>query len=155
MTNTFRTAVTATAILSLLALGACGTIQRLSGKSKDPADEFAVVKRQPLTIPPEFDLAPPEPGNPSPSDLASAPDTLRALFPGREGVVPQASLGEQALLRNIEAAPLSDVREEVDDSKTEVVQKGTLLDEIVELDEREGVDGSTVERVSSEDDGGN
>ena len=154
MTNKFKMAITATAILSLLALDACGTIQRLSGKSKDPADEFAVVNRPPLTVPPDFDLKPPTPGEPSPSDLASAPDTLRALFPDREGVVPEPSKGEQALIKNIEAKPLSDVREDLDDSKNEVVQKGTLLDEIVDLDERSGIDGSNVEHVSSQDTGG-
>ncbi len=64
-------------------------------------------------------------------------------------------MGEAALLRNIEAGSLPAVRSEVGSLGTEVVEKGTLLDEIVEMEEREGeLDSSTIERVGSEEEGG-
>jgi len=138
----------------LLASG-CSQLRNITGKGKNPPDEFAVVERPDLIVPPEFELAPPNPGEPSPQDLASAAETLRALFPNREGVVPQPSRGEDALLRNIEAGSLTSVRSEVGAKDTEVVEKGTLLDEIVEGEERDGsMDGSSIRRTGSEDENG-
>jgi len=139
----------------MLALGGCGTLKKISGKGKYAPDEFAVVTRPPLTLPPEYSLEPPAPGEPSPQDLASSVETLRALFPGREDVKPQVSLGEAALLRSIEARPLADVRPSVG-SETKTTEKGTLMEDIVTIDERENSpDGSSIEHVSSEPDGNN
>ncbi len=47
-----------------LALSACagGSVQQALGMGKRSPDEFAVVSRAPLIMPPEFDLRPPEPG---------------------------------------------------------------------------------------------
>lgn len=151
----FKTGFAISTLLLILLVSGCSQIQNITGKGKNPPDEFAVVERPSLVIPPDFALAPPAPGEPSPQDLASAPDTLRALFPGRENVVPQISSGEGALLRNIEAGPLAEVRSEVGDMGTEVVEKGTLLDEILDPEEREGeLDNSDVEHISSEDEDG-
>jgi len=151
----FKFGITISALLVVLFVSGCGTIKNITGKGKNPPDEFAVVQRPSLVVPPEFALTPPSPGEPSPQDLASAPDTLRALFPDRENVVPQISDGEAVLLRNIEAAPLAEVRSEVGDLDTEVVEKGTLLDEIMDPEERDGVlDNSDVKHISSEDEDG-
>lgn len=151
----FKLGLTLSALLAILLVSGCGTIKNITGKGKNPPDEFAVVQRPSLVVPPDFALAPPTPGEPSPQDLASAPDTLRALFPDRENVVPQISAGEASLLRNIEAGPLAQVRSEVGDSNTEVVEKGTLLDEIMDPEERDGtLDNSDVEHISSEDEDG-
>lgn len=152
-----KTVVIGAVIVSLLALGACGGLKRVSGKGKYPPDEFAVVTQPELVMPPEYSLRPPRPGEPSPQTLAPAAETLRALFPQNEDVIPQVSSGEAALLRNIEAQPLANVRPRVGDRDTEVVEKGTLLEDIVGIDERDGaVDGSSIEHVGSEpEDGGN
>jgi len=142
-------------LVALLIVSGCSQLRNITGKGKHPPDEFAVVKRPPLIVPPEFELAPPDPGEPSPQDLASAAETLRALFPDREGVVPQPSKGEESLLRNIEAGSLPKIRSELGNTNTLVVEKGTLLDEIIETENRDGsLDGSDIERVGSEDEGG-
>jgi len=155
MIKSKKFSITISALLAVTIVSGCSQIQSITGKGKNPPDEFAVVERPSLVIPPNYNLAPPIPGEPSPQDLASAPDTLRALFPDRENVVPQISDGEAVLLRNIEAAPLSEVRSEVGDLGTEVVEKGTLLDEIMDPEEREGeLDNSDVKHISSEDEDG-
>lgn len=47
----------------VLALAACsGSLADQLGMGKRAPDEFAVVARQPLIIPPDFDLRPPQPG---------------------------------------------------------------------------------------------
>lgn len=155
MTGKFRTVLILTVIVPLLALGGCGTLKKIAGKDKNAPDEFAVVTRPLLIMPPEYNLAPPEAGEVTPQDLASSAETLRALFPDGENIKPQVSLGEEALLRSIEARPLSDIRPSVG-SDTEVTEKGTLVEDIFTIDEREGSpDGSSIDHVSSEPDGNN
>jgi hypothetical protein len=49
--------------LLVLPLGACsGSLAEKLGMDKRAPDEFAVVARQPLIVPPNFDLRPPQPG---------------------------------------------------------------------------------------------
>jgi len=47
--------------LGLMLVG-CQSIREAAGITKEPPDEFAVVTKAPLVIPPEFNLRPPKPG---------------------------------------------------------------------------------------------
>jgi hypothetical protein len=49
-------------VLAGLALSGCDSFNRLIGKEKVIPDEFAVVSRAPLAIPPDYALRPPRPG---------------------------------------------------------------------------------------------
>src|SRR5438093_9913559 len=49
--------------VSFILLG-CTDIRRVVGMDRVGPDEFAVEARAPLTIPPEFNLRPPQPGAP-------------------------------------------------------------------------------------------
>lgn len=81
-------------LLSVTCLGAgillsgCASFKRDLGISPTAPDEFAVESRAPLTIPPEFDLRPPQPGAPRPQE-ASAEDKARKAIenagPGEPG----------------------------------------------------------------------
>ncbi|MFO1058947.1 MAG: DUF3035 domain-containing protein [Dongiaceae bacterium] len=118
----------------LLALGAglggCSEAQKAFGLSKDPPDEFQVVSRAPLSLPPNYNLVPPAPGAPRPQEgttrdqarnavfgsqdgqVASVPPELAAGDPG--GISPDASPGEQALLQTAGAGGVSPaIRQEV------------------------------------------
>lgn len=44
------------------ALGGCSQLQEAVGQTKKAPDEFQVVSRAPLSLPPNFDLKPPQPG---------------------------------------------------------------------------------------------
>ena len=43
-------------------LAGCDTIRSATGNDKQPPDEFAVLTKAPLIIPPDFNLHPPKPG---------------------------------------------------------------------------------------------
>ncbi len=65
-----------------LPTGACSSFQEVIGSSKKTApDEFLVTtRRQPLAIPPDFDLRPPQPGAPALHERQSAQEARRAVF---------------------------------------------------------------------------
>lgn len=87
-----------------LALSACGGFRESLGLTKQSPDEFRVVSRAPLTLPPDYTLRPPEPGAPRPQVGTAAQQAERAVFANSQNAaVQQASsgastAGEQALL---------------------------------------------------------
>ncbi len=70
-------------MVAILALGGCarGSVQQALGLGKRAPDEFAVVKRAPLIVPPEFDLRPPDPGAPRPN-IGRTSDQARVAMTG-------------------------------------------------------------------------
>lgn len=67
--------------LAGLMLASCGSIGTLTNERTVP-DEFRVVTLAPLTVPPEYSLRPPAPGEPRPQELQ--PDSsARAALLGR------------------------------------------------------------------------
>jgi hypothetical protein len=64
----------------ILALGACEGVRDQLGLNKQSPDEFKVVSRAPLTLPPEFTLRPPEPGIPRPQEGTPAQQARQAIF---------------------------------------------------------------------------
>ena len=93
VTRTIGAARSALLGLAVLALAGCarGTIQDALGMGKRAPDEFAVVQRAPLVIPPDFELRPPNPGEPRPqtgttSDQARAALVGQAPTPGTPAV---------------------------------------------------------------------
>lgn len=67
---------------SALALIACGSL--LSGcgifSDRNAPDEFQVVARAPLEMPPDFNLRPPQPGSPRPQELERDTRSHSTLF---------------------------------------------------------------------------
>jgi hypothetical protein len=58
-------------------------------------DEFAIESRAPLTIPPEFDLRPPQPGAPRPQEVTAADKARKVIDtagPGEPGKQATAGL---------------------------------------------------------------
>lgn len=66
-----------------LALSACEDTKRALGIEKSIPDEFAVVSRAPLVMPPDFNLRPPAPGAERPQEGTSEERAQVAVF-GRE-----------------------------------------------------------------------
>lgn len=111
-------------------LAACG------GGSKNSPDEFAVVDRPPLTIPPEAGLVPPRPGEPKAQPIDPGRRAFEALFPGKEyKPSPQKSAGELVLLSQMTRSD-PDVRSHVENRDFEVVKKTLLLADLLEIGER-------------------
>jgi hypothetical protein len=83
-----RLPLLAVASLSLILLSGCGDFRRAIGMDRVGPDEFAVESRAPLTIPPEFDLRPPQPGAPRPQDVTAAERARKVIDtagPGEPG----------------------------------------------------------------------
>ena len=78
-----------------LAVSGCGMVGRSIGVSKVTPDEFRVVTKAPLVVPPEFALRPPAPGEPRPQELAPESAARNALL-GRAQAVSRTQ-GEQLL----------------------------------------------------------
>jgi hypothetical protein len=84
----------AVAVAGIL-LSACSDFKRVVGIEKTPPDEFAVEQRAPLTIPPDFNLRPPQPGAGRPQEMTSADRARRAIDsagPGEPGKQASGSL---------------------------------------------------------------
>lgn len=123
-------------IKKLLVLTAASGMLAACGGGKNSPDEFAVVDRPPLTIPPEADLVPPRPGEPRAQSIDPGRRAFEALFPGKDyKPSPPKSSGELALLRQMGRSD-PDVRSNVASRDFEVVKKTLLLADLLEIGER-------------------
>ncbi len=68
------------AISLILALSACEGFRDQLGLNKQSPDEFRVVARAPLSLPPDFTLRPPEPGIARPQEGTAAQQARKAIF---------------------------------------------------------------------------
>lgn len=146
--------MSAVRIIILLAFGAsvtaCGGTRSALGLDKNSPDEFAVVRTQPLVVPPDFSLRPPRPGEKRPEDLSTQAQAIAALFPGRTSL-PPLSAGERALLEQAGASRIGpEIRSDISSRTNIVADKGVFLREI--LATPDGVmdpEGTAVERIES------
>jgi hypothetical protein len=115
--------------LAALALAGCrsSASSGVFAARKGVPNEFAVGRAAPLTVPPDFALAPPKPGQPRPQDADSSQQALDALYGGPR----PASAGEQALLSASGPAPAPGVRSEAGSTTTSVVNKGAATRDIL------------------------
>lgn len=81
-TLTIAAAVTGLTIASA-ALGGCASASRALGMAKVTPDEFRVVSKAPLVVPPDFALRPPQPGEPRPQELQPESQARLALLGAR------------------------------------------------------------------------
>ena len=86
-----------------LALCGCDTIRDAAGMGKQPPDEFAVLTKAPLVVPPDYNLKPPRPGA-APTNQSDPTDSAQAQLYGSDAATVAASLpasfslGERMLL---------------------------------------------------------
>ena len=89
-----------------LVLSACDSAKRALGYEKMPPDEFMVVQRAPLAMPPDFGLRPPQPGSSRPQE-GTTREQARKIITGQRGATPIAtegrSQGDVALLKRVGA----------------------------------------------------
>jgi hypothetical protein len=76
-------------------LAGCTDFKQIIGLDQPMPDEFAVESRAPLTIPPDFNLRPPEPGAPRPQEESTekqAEQIMEQAGPGGPGSKEAADL---------------------------------------------------------------
>lgn len=67
-------------VLALVALSGCDDTRRALGIDKSIPDEFAVIRRAPLVMPPDYNLRPPAPGSERPQEGTTAEQARNALI---------------------------------------------------------------------------
>jgi hypothetical protein len=114
------------AVLAVLAAATaatgCSSLNRAVGASRTAPDEFRVVTQAPLTLPPDYSLRPPRPGETRPEELQPSQDARAALF-GQE-IAPGASQGERSLVANAGAEAVDpNIRNTIDYESQGVVRR--------------------------------
>ena len=112
------------------ALSACGGGGIFN---RDRPDEMAVQRQAPLFVPPDFEMAPPQPGAPRPAEGNASQKALETLF---GGPAPRSDLETSALDRAGGATP--GIRSTVGDENTNSVAKGTVTRDILAAPQGDG-----------------
>jgi hypothetical protein len=109
-------------LLAGVGLSGCGTVSGALGSNKLAPDEFRVVTKAPLVVPPEYALRPPTPGEPRPQELQPESQARQVLLGQRENV--QRSEAE-VLLADKAGAEKADplIRYVVDDQYGDIAHK--------------------------------
>lgn len=139
-------------ILTSAALAALGGCSSLAGSGTP--DEFRVVRKAPLTIPPNYNLRPPKPGESRPQELEPDAQARVALFGKDFGR--NASEGEKLLVKQAGGDTVDrSVRSEVDYDSAQLLRKSnSFADEILNFGRKPSaavVDASTeAERLKTQ-----
>jgi hypothetical protein len=118
----FNRVIVAAALVAATGLAGCMSTRNALGMNKVTPDEFRVVTKAPLVVPPDFSLRPPAPGMPRPQELQPESAARTALLGAREGEA--RSDGEKLLVAKAgadKADPL--IRYVVDDEFGGVAHK--------------------------------
>jgi hypothetical protein len=92
----------ATALIASVGLAGCQSTAKALGMNKVTPDEFRVVTKAPLVVPPDYSLRPPAPGEPRPQELQPESAARVALLGAREAEA--RSDGEKLLVAKAGAA---------------------------------------------------
>jgi hypothetical protein len=117
-----RVIVASALIVAGAGLAGCQSTARALGMTKVTPDEFRVVTKAPLVVPPDYALRPPAPGEPRPQELQPESAARNALLGTRESE--QRSEGEKLLVAQAgadKADPL--IRYVVDDEFGDIAHK--------------------------------
>jgi hypothetical protein len=124
------------AFAGVLGLAACSgsDLSRTFGLTRDAPDEFQVTTRAPLSMPPNFNLPPPQPGAPRPQELTPRQQAEAALVPGSINAQPgDASLspGEQALVQESGPPAPANIRAEVNSDASLTAENPNFVDRLM------------------------
>jgi len=114
--------IVASALVAAVGLAGCQSTRKALGMTKVTPDEFRVVTKAPLVVPPDFALRPPAPGKPRPQELQPESAARTALLGQRDAEA--RSEGEKLLVAKAgadKADPL--IRYVVDDEFGDVAHK--------------------------------
>ncbi|QQR69715.1 MAG: DUF3035 domain-containing protein [Alphaproteobacteria bacterium] len=131
MMTPFRLMLMASAATVLLS--GCSSVRDTLGLTRKPPDEFSVVERAPLSLPPDFALRPPRLGAPRPQESNPGEDARRAVLGSAPTAPASASAAERQLLEGA-ATKDSDpnIREQIDREAAQTAQGNKkLVDDIL------------------------
>ncbi|MBY9068429.1 DUF3035 domain-containing protein [Hyphomonas sp. WL0036] len=109
-----------------LALGVTAACSSNGNAGGATPDEFRVVTKPPLAIPPNYSLRPPAPGTSIPAEVEIATSGTTAAFGA--GLGQQASASERALVASAHANAVNPaVRAQVDYEETKAIRKSPSI----------------------------
>lgn len=114
--------IVAAALIGAVGVSGCTSTRKALGMTKVVPDEFRVVSKAPLVVPPDYSLRPPAPGEPRPQELQPESLARNALLGRREAQ--ERSDGERILATKAgaeKADPL--IRFVVDDETGDIAHK--------------------------------
>lgn len=104
------------------AASGCAGVSRAIGASRSSPDEFRVMTHAPLTLPPDYNLRPPRPGEARPGESDPSSEARAALFGDNVGA--RASQGERSFITAAGASTAQDnIREQIDYESQGVVRR--------------------------------
>ncbi len=95
--NNYKFVMIAAVVLG--GLSACSSAKDTLGLSRQSPDEFKVLKRAPLSMPPDYALRPPVVGAPRPQEQASAQKAAQTVFGGAPAQAAQPTTSSELLLQ--------------------------------------------------------
>ena len=120
-----------------VSLSACDSLRESAGLAKDTPDEFAVVTKAPLIIPPDYNLHPPKPGA-APLNQTSPTQSAQAALYGDDTAQIAASINgdysqaEKLLLAQSGAATADDsIRRTIAADNANAEDTGSLTDSLL------------------------
>ena len=120
-----RTALLISTLFAGTLLSGCAAL----GGTNSP-DEFRVVKKAPLVVPPEYSLRPPEAGSGTPFEVDESRAGTASAFGTDIGT--NASASERALVASADANAVNPViRQQVDWEEAAIIRKSTSVSDRV------------------------
>lgn len=110
--------------LAGLSTAACANRNNVGQLANVTPDEFLVLARAPLVVPPDYALRPPLPGEPRPQELNPEATARTALIGQRNTVANTGTAGERALMIKAKADQADPkIKEVIDDEQGDLSHK--------------------------------
>lgn len=102
---------------AVIGLAGCSDAKQTLGLTKKAPDEFKVVKRAPLAMPPEYTLRPPRAGAPRPQEQSTTEEARQTVFGGgTQASKAHSSSAEDSFLKQIGSTQADpDIRAKIED----------------------------------------
>lgn len=146
-----RFLIAALAGAAALGLGACAETRKAIGWDKNSPDEFRVVSRAPLTLPPDFGLRPPAPGQARPQEQQPQEAARAAVFgtQSQARAEPNAagSAGEQTLVARMGGGNVDpNIRDQIDRETAQLAEADrTFVDRLIFWQQRDPAEGQQLD----------
>jgi len=138
--------LTGTALL----LAACSDAKKELGLQADPPDEFTVVTRAPLSVPPDYTLRPPRPGAQRPMELNVREEARKTVFGAQDtAAAPARSTGQENFLGRLGASDTNNtIRQTVDtESKTIAAEEKPVAEKLLFWKKSTAPEGKVIDPV--------
>lgn len=139
-------------LAAALMLSACSSVKKELGVGRNSPDEFTVVKRAPLTLPPDYEVRPPMDPNAPPPPQQSATVQAKQEILGKESGSPAvADKAEQAFLARAGAeGAKADIRKTIDEENGYISLKNKpVAEKLIFWNDEDGAEASADHMPSS------